>query len=187
MGQDPSTIRHELEQTRERMGETVEALAYKADVPSRAKENVQGKVDAVRQKVTGVAHRADEATPSTDDVRDGAQRAVGIAQENPLGLAIGAVAVGFVGGLLLPVTRTERERLGPIGDQVRDVADTAVEHGRQAVQEVAEQAGEAAKDAADTVREAAKDVADQTAEAAKETGAEHAQRVQEDANRHVRA
>lgn len=187
MGQDPSTIRHELEQTRERMGETVEALAYKADVPARAKENVQGKVDAVRQKVTGVAHRADEATPSTGDVRDGAQRAVGVAQENPLGLALGAVAVGFVGGLLLPVTRTEREHLGPIGDQVRDVADTAVEHGKQVAQEVAEQATEAAKDAAGTVRDAAKDVADTTAEAARESGSEHAQRAQDDARRHVRA
>ena len=35
MGQDPAAIRQEIEQTRERMGDTVDALGYKADVPAR--------------------------------------------------------------------------------------------------------------------------------------------------------
>jgi Protein of unknown function (DUF3618) len=33
MGQDPDEIRQEIEQTRAEMGETVEAIGYKADVP----------------------------------------------------------------------------------------------------------------------------------------------------------
>lgn len=33
MGEDPAAIRQEIEQTRERMGDTVDALGYKADVP----------------------------------------------------------------------------------------------------------------------------------------------------------
>jgi len=37
MGEDPRAIRSEIEDTRERMGDTVDALAYKADVKSRAK------------------------------------------------------------------------------------------------------------------------------------------------------
>ena len=53
MGQDPDAIRREIEQTRERMGETVEALGYKADVPSRAKEAVSGRVDSVKSKISG--------------------------------------------------------------------------------------------------------------------------------------
>ena len=53
MGEDPSVIREQIENTGERMGETVEALGYKADVPSRAKENIQGKVDTVKSKVGG--------------------------------------------------------------------------------------------------------------------------------------
>ena len=32
MGQDPSQIRQDIEQTRERMGDTVEALGHKTDV-----------------------------------------------------------------------------------------------------------------------------------------------------------
>ena len=38
MGKGPGEIREEIEQTREEMGDTVEALGYKADVKTRAKE-----------------------------------------------------------------------------------------------------------------------------------------------------
>ena len=40
MGQDPVAIREAIEETRSRMGDTVEALGYKTDVTSRARENV---------------------------------------------------------------------------------------------------------------------------------------------------
>ena len=43
MGQEPDRIRAEIEQTRAEMSETVDALGYKADVKSRAKENLQDK------------------------------------------------------------------------------------------------------------------------------------------------
>ena len=57
MGQDPSTIREDIEQTRERMGDTVDALAYKSDVKARAKDSVTGQVDAVKEKIAGAAGR----------------------------------------------------------------------------------------------------------------------------------
>ena len=37
----PEELRRDIEQTREQLGDTVDALAYKADVKSRAKENVE--------------------------------------------------------------------------------------------------------------------------------------------------
>ena len=48
MGQDPDAIRQDIAQTRDDMGETVEAVGYKADVPSRAKEAVVDKADAAK-------------------------------------------------------------------------------------------------------------------------------------------
>ena len=122
MGQDPGAIRQDIEQTRERMGETVEALGYKADVPGRAKEAISDRVDAMKGKVSGVGSTISDATPDSGDVKQGARRTVGVAQENPLGLAIGALAVGFVGGLLIPSTRVEDEKLGPMADQVKEKA-----------------------------------------------------------------
>ncbi|MEA2444350.1 MAG: hypothetical protein QOJ12_1642 [Thermoleophilales bacterium] len=167
MGQDPRTIREDIEQTRERMGDTVEALAYKSDVKSRAKDSVNSKVDAVKERIVGTAESVNDATPGTDDIKQGAQRAVGLAQENPLGLAIGAAAVGFVAGLLLPSTRVEDEQLGQVSDQVKDqvrqTAQVAVEHGKEAAQEAAQAA----------------------AGAARETGQQHAQEAKEDLQHQV--
>src|SRR6266508_1440523 len=52
MGQEPDDIRQEIEQTRAEMSETVDAIGYKADVPSRAKEKVSEKVDNVKATVS---------------------------------------------------------------------------------------------------------------------------------------
>jgi gas vesicle protein len=151
MGQDPGAIRQDIEQTRERMGETVEALGYKTDVPGRAKEAISDRVGSVKEKVSGVGSTISESTPDGGDVKQGARKAAGIAQENPLGLAIGAVAVGFVGGLLIPSTRVEDEKLGPMADQVKDKAretgQEAVERGKEVAQQAAQSAKETAQEA----------------------------------------
>ena len=137
MGQDPELIRRDIEQTRERMGDTVDALGYKTDVKSRAKESVTGKVDTVKEKLVGAKDSAMEAAPSTGDVTHGARQAVGVAQENPLGLAVGAVAVGFLAGMLIPSTRVENEKIGPLADQVKDqikeTGQEAMEHGKAVI------------------------------------------------------
>src|SRR4051794_2107968 len=113
MGEDPRAIRAEIEDTRERMGDTADALAYKADVKTRAKESVSDKVDSLKSKVTGAKDSVSDATPSTGDVKHQAKRGVGIAQENPLGLAIGAAAIGFVAGVLVPPAPGGEEKNGP--------------------------------------------------------------------------
>jgi hypothetical protein len=150
MGQDPEAIRREIEETRGDMGNTLDALGYKADVKSRARENVQGKKDAVVGRVQNVMGRADEATPSTGEVKAKGRQAVTTAQENPLGLAFGAVAAGFIAGMLVPSTRVEDDKIGDAADQVKgqikDTASEAVERGKQVAQEAAQSAQETAKE-----------------------------------------
>jgi hypothetical protein len=163
MGQDPSDIKQDIEQTREQMGETVEALGYKADVPGRAKEAISGRMDSVKEKVTG-------ATPDGGDVKQGAQRAVGVAQENPLGLAIGAAAVGFVAGMVIPSTRVEDEKIGPMADQVKEKAKEAGQEAMERGKEVARQTAESAKETAQEAgREQAEGLRDSAQEKAQET------------------
>jgi gas vesicle protein/phage tail protein X len=169
MGQDPDMIRRDIEDTRERMGDTVDALGYKTDVKARAGD----KVGALKEKVTG-------ATPSTDDVKGGAKQAVGVAQENPLGLAIGAVAIGFLAGMLIPSTKVENERIGPMADQVKDqIKDTgaeALEHGKAVASETASAAVDAAKSTAQEEGQAhaedLKDTARDNAETARQGAAQ---------------
>ena len=67
-----------------------------------------------------------------------------LAERNPVGLAIGGAAVGFIAGLLAPSTRMEDERIGPMAD---DVKATAAEAGREALdrgKDVVQEAGSAA-------------------------------------------
>jgi hypothetical protein len=181
MGQDPDAIREDIEQTRAEMSETVEAIGYKADVPARAKDAVSDKVENVKsavsgtatrakEAVTGAADRAGDATPSRGQVKQTTRRAAGLARENPLGLAIGATALGFLAGLAVPSTRVEDERLGPVADQVKEkVKETgqeAVDRGKQVAQEVTSTATDTAKDKAqdhgqelaDSAKQSAQDV-----------------------------
>ena len=162
MGEDPDMIRRDIEQTRERVGDTVDALGYKTDVKARAGD----KVSAVKEKVTG-------ATPSAGDVKGGAKQAVGIAQENPLGLAVGAAAVGFLAGMLIPSTKVEDEKLGPMADQVKEqVKETgqeALEHGKAVASETASAAADAAKSTAQEQGQAHADELRETAAGNAET------------------
>jgi ElaB/YqjD/DUF883 family membrane-anchored ribosome-binding protein len=160
MGKDPDAIRHEIEQTRADMGDTLEAIGDKADVPARAREAVSGKIDTAKEKARGAASRIgqragqtgsrlSEAAPDAGEVKQATRRAVGIAQENPLGLAIGATALGFLAGLLLPKTRVEDQRLGQLADQVKDTVQQtgqeAMERGRQVAQAAAQTASQQAR------------------------------------------
>jgi ElaB/YqjD/DUF883 family membrane-anchored ribosome-binding protein len=151
MGQDPHEIRQEIEETRGQMGDTVEALGHKTDVTGRAKDAVSDRVDSVKSKVTG-------STPDSGQVKQGARQAAGMAQENPLGLAIGATAIGFVAGMLVPSTKIEDERIGPIADQVKEKAK---ETGQEAIERGKDVAQQAADSARETAQEAGREQADQ--------------------------
>jgi len=187
MGQDPDAIRQDIAQTRAEMSETVEAVGYKADVPSRAKEAVSDKVETVKSKVSDTATRAKEAvagttsrvgdaTPSRGEVTQQTRRAAGLAKENPLGLAIGAAAIGFLAGLAVPSTRVEDERLGPVADQIKDKAretgQEALDRGRQVAHEVA-------STAADTARERTQEHGQELADSARQSAQEAASQARQ--------
>ena len=193
MGEDPDVIRKQIEQTRARMGDTVDALSYKADVKARVKDSISERKEAMVGAVTGalgsareaiagtagaVSSRVGESTPDAQDVRRTATRAAGLAQENPFGLAIGAAAVGFLVGLVIPSTRVEDERMGELADQVKtkvqETGQEAVERGRQVVQEVAESA-------VSTAKESGQQHAEQLAATASDSAREVAQAVKPDA------
>ena len=189
MGQDPDAIRQDIAQTRAEMSETVEGVGYKADVPSRAKDAVSDKVENMKSKVSdtatrakeavvGTASRAGDATPSRGQVKQAGRRAAGLAKENPLGLAIGAAALGFLAGLAVPSTRVEDEKLGPVADQVKDrVRETgqeALDRGRQVAQEAASTATDTAKD---KTREHGQELAESATQNAQDLGAQTRRRT----------
>jgi ElaB/YqjD/DUF883 family membrane-anchored ribosome-binding protein len=169
MGQDPSEIREQIEQTRGEMGETVEALGYKADVKTRAKESIAEKRDRVKEQIMGTGSRMGEATPDADQVKDGAKRAAGVAQENPFGLALGSVALGFLAGMLVPSTRVEDEKVGRLAD---DVKDRVKETGQEALERGKEVAQDAAQSAKETAQERGQEQAEEMRESAEQKAGE---------------
>jgi outer membrane murein-binding lipoprotein Lpp len=140
VGETSNHIREDIEQTRGRMGETVEAIGYKTDVKSRVKDNMAEKKDALVSRVSS-------AIPDGEQVKSGARK-VGLSKQNPLGLGIAAVAAGFVVGTLLPSTGVEDERLGEMSDQVGEKA-------REAGQEALERGKDVAREAVDSAKQTA--------------------------------
>jgi len=173
-------IRSDIEQTRGQMGETLDALSYKADVPARAKgwvgtkkdavtsrgssvvSKVSGATDSMVSRVSGatdsVVSKVSGVTPSTGDIQAGAGTVKQAAERNPLGLALVGAAVGFVAGIFAPSTRMEDEKLGPVADQVKS---QAVEAGHEAVDHGKQVAQAAAKSAVDTAKEEGKQHGDE--------------------------
>jgi gas vesicle protein len=167
MGQEPEAIRREIEQQRDEMSDTVDALGYKADVKTRTKEAISDRKDALVSKVSG-------NTPDSGDVKQGAKKAAGVAQENPLGLAIGAAAVGFVAGMLIPSTSVEDEKVGPLADQVKEKA-------KETGQEALERGKQVAEEAADSAKTTVQESGQQHAEELRQSAAENADEAREPA------
>jgi len=134
------------------MGETVEALSYKTDVKARVGDAITEKKDAIVGKKDQLVSKVTGAAPDPQAVKENAQQAVSVAQSNPLGLAVGSIAIGFLAGMIIPVTQMENERLGPMADQVKSQASQsaqhALEHGKAVAQDTLQAASETAQQSA---------------------------------------
>jgi ElaB/YqjD/DUF883 family membrane-anchored ribosome-binding protein len=102
---DVQRIENDIEQTRAQLADTVEALAYKADVPARAKEKAAHTAQVARERAGTSVHVARErAGTSVHVARERAQHAVHTAQrsaqEQPQRTkAIAAAAAGVTAAL----------------------------------------------------------------------------------------
>jgi hypothetical protein len=87
-GGDTEALRREIARTRAELGETVQALAAKADVKARAREQVEQTKDRVRERVAQFAGTArSSARTSAHDAGVAARR-----NPVPLGALLGAAA-----------------------------------------------------------------------------------------------
>ncbi len=188
MGEESAAIRQDIEETRNSMEETVEAISYKTDVKSRLQENVQEKKGAVadamhnvKRTISGKASEAEDQLPDAGDLKAGgrqakqkARRGKRMAESNPLGLGIGAVAVGFLAGLLAPSTRIEDEKIGDLADNVKEHLK---ETGQEAFDRGKEVAQESAHAALDAAKETAQEEGQQQGQELADSAKEHAQSI----------
>ncbi len=152
MDQDRNQV-PEVEDARRRVAEDVRNVAENANVVERAKETAQNKMDDVKSSVGDRVQQArDKLLSARDQVQDMASSTTRNIRlnpsDNPIGMLIAGVAVGFLIGLALPVTRFESERIGPIANDMKDKA-------RQAGSEVVRRGGEVIKETISASRDAA--------------------------------
>jgi len=93
----PEEIRADIVETREEVGDTVEALAEKSDVKAQARERVEEIKGNVRAKAEQAKSKARGATP--ESAQQGTQQVVAKVRANPAPVAVaGAVIVAFLIG-----------------------------------------------------------------------------------------
>jgi ElaB/YqjD/DUF883 family membrane-anchored ribosome-binding protein len=112
----PDEIRSDIEQTREELGDTVEALAAKTDVKAQAhakiddaKQQAKAKVDEVKQRIDSVRNGAGDSTPPA--VRDSAAKVGQAASQAAARKPVPTAAIGgFLGGLVVGRLMCRRSR-----------------------------------------------------------------------------
>ncbi len=199
MGETVGAISYKTDlksRTRDRVTDTRDKITGRAsDIKERvtgsvsdAGDRVSGSVSGVSDRLPGggssegpgVADRVRSATPDAQEVKYKARRAAGVAQQNPLGLAVGSIAAGFLAGMLIPTTQVENEKLGPIADTIKDEAQSVGQEALDRGKAVAQQAQDAASTALQAGQES-KDVgstATSQVQGLKESVKESAQSVQ---------
>ncbi|HTX29973.1 MAG TPA: DUF3618 domain-containing protein [Solirubrobacteraceae bacterium] len=92
-------LQRDIEQTREELGDTVEALAAKTDVKAQAQRKLEETKASVADKKDELLGKAREASP--ESASSAASAAADQARQNPMPLAAaGAFVAGFVFGRL---------------------------------------------------------------------------------------
>jgi ElaB/YqjD/DUF883 family membrane-anchored ribosome-binding protein len=125
-----------------------------SDTTSKLADRVSDTRDKLADATSQLADRVNE-TGGT--LQGQAQTGLRIVRENPLGLVLSGLAVGFLAGVLAPVTDVEREKIAPFRDEIvvraQRAADDVVQHGRGILQETAAAATAAASKHAQALAE----------------------------------
>jgi hypothetical protein len=93
----PEEIRADIAQTRDAVGDTVEALAEKTDVKAQAHQRVEDVKDNVRTKADDLKAKVQATTPA--GAQQGVRQVAAKVRENPAPLVLaGAVLMAFLVG-----------------------------------------------------------------------------------------
>ena len=163
MGQSATELKQEIAQTRQNLGETLDAIGDRVSpgrMVERRKNRMTRGFQNVRDRVMGTASSmTDSVSSSAHGAVEQIEHSPEMVRERTAGspMVAGAVAFG-IGALVaaaIPPTRMERERADQIGEKLEPVKQEVM----SAAREVAEDLKEPAKQAAAEVKDAASDAA----------------------------
>jgi ElaB/YqjD/DUF883 family membrane-anchored ribosome-binding protein len=181
MDNPPEQIRSEIDDVRENLGETLEAIGDRVapkKVMARAKADAAEKIDDVKARLSprrlvrqGVeaARRGVGSAVGGDDPRraqaragdvlgDAPQAARRRAEGNPVASGLLAFAGGFFAAALLPATERERQLTDKAKDRLKPLAQQAAEVGKSVAGELQSSAQESLEAVKGTATEAVEEV-----------------------------
>jgi ElaB/YqjD/DUF883 family membrane-anchored ribosome-binding protein len=135
---DRGTLVENAQHLAENAQALAESLGTKGQQLAENAQALAGTLGSNAQHLAGNAQTIAETVGTNAQTLAGtvgtnAKRAYSLVRENPLGLVIGGLAVGFLAGLVAPITDVEREKIGPIRDDLlrkgTTAAQTAVAQG----------------------------------------------------------
>jgi len=183
MGQTTEDLRAQIADQRDTLGRDLEAIGDRVSpsrMAQRRKAAVRERWQSTKSRVMGSADTAtnklsDTASGMGDAVTSVPQRAVDVAEGNPLAVGLVAFGAGLVVATLLPETESEKKLAAKVqptieqaASQVGGSAQGAIEQMKPAVQEAVDEVKSSARDSAQQVKDQATDAASKTAADAKQ-------------------
>ncbi|GAB3080008.1 MULTISPECIES: DUF3618 domain-containing protein [unclassified Phycicoccus] len=173
MTNNPDQIRREIEDTRGRLSNDVNALTETvspSNVARRQADKVAGVATSVKERVMGAA---DDVRGSGSDAASSVGRAPGAAADkarrktegNPLAAGLIALGAGWLVGSMLPASEKEKQAAVAL----KDKAEPLIEEAKSVAQDTAQELKEPAQQAAASVKTAATDAAGTVTEEGKAT------------------
>ncbi len=139
-----------VDEARERVSEAAGSVRQKAsdisdaasDWATWARQSLAGTAETAREAATSAASRAGQWTAQAGAaMKRGREAAAHTADEYPLAVGAGVLALGVLTGLLLPRSRSEDRWLGEHADELkrraRDTGEDLLARGKQVVSETA--------------------------------------------------
>jgi hypothetical protein len=159
---------------------TDKTASEKHALRAKAAEKLEQAKTTVREGTAQARERVATAYASTRKTAETARdRAVAGAEQNPLAIVVGGLAIGAVAAALLPRTARETKVLGPVGKRIRNAASDAAKAAKQAGADTLDSLGvngDAARAEANRLVQSALSAVTQAGEAAVKTAREAAKK-----------
>jgi len=160
---ESSRVRNEIDDTREHLGATVEAIGDRVlpgRIIERRKETTARSLRGLRDRIMGTAHDtreqlADSAGSTVDHLRDAPESLAQHTEGSPLAAGGVAFAIGFLAAAVWKPTQPERHAVEKVADAAPDLTEDVAQLGRDVAGTVKEQAVGAAEELKSSVAEAA--------------------------------
>lgn len=161
-----AVLRSEIDDSRERLGQTADAIGDKVlpgRIIERQKQSAASGLRGLRDRVMGTAESAghgisDTANSTVGQVKHAPETLAQRTEGSPLIVGAVAFGIGLLAAVVIKPTEPERQAVSKLADAAPDVRSKVEEAGNELASSVKEHASEAADEVKSSVSESASTV-----------------------------